>query len=183
MARTRYYQRLTRSRSGIGTYTSLWLGPDHLLLAASTGFNETYRRFYFRDIKAVVVSDSSRFLLWLAITGCVLLFLGLGALIAGVAGRVSPWILVPLVPTLVLFAWNLARGPSCNVRLVTGVQTILLPPLSRFRQTRKVLARLTPLIEAAQASLAEPAASAAPPALPPEETAVPLPAAETPPAA
>ncbi len=182
MARARYYQRLTRNRSGIGTYTSLWLGPDHLLLAASTGFNETYRRFYFRDIKAFVVSDSPRFLIWLAITGSILLFLALGALIATAATGVSPWILVPLVPTLVLFAWNLLRGPSCNVRLVTGVQTIVMPPLSRFRQTRKVLARLAPLIEAAQSSLAAPA-SPAPPALPPEEPAGPLPVAEAPPAA
>ncbi|HLP06690.1 MAG TPA: hypothetical protein VK178_00890 [Opitutaceae bacterium] len=174
MARPRFYRRLTRNRSGLGTYSSLWLGPDHLLLVTSTGFSESYQRYYFRDIQALVVTDSNRFLLILAITGCLLLFLGLGALLAVASNGVSPWILLPTIPTFIVFLWNLILGRTCKVHIVTGVQTVPLPPLSRFRRTRRVFAKIVPLIEAAQASLVPPPIGDAPAAATPAvETSAP----------
>ncbi len=157
MARQRFYRRLTRNRSGLGTYSSLWLGPDHLLLVVSTGFSETYQRFYFRDIQSLVVADSGRFMLLLALAGCGLLLCGVPAAITLFSGSSAfPWLLVPTIPTLIIFLWNLALGRTCKVHIVTGVQTVPLPPLSRFRRTRRVFARIVPLIEAAQASLVPP---------------------------
>ena len=47
------YRRLTRSRAGVGSYSSLWLGADHVMQLSSTGYTESYRRFYFRDIQAI----------------------------------------------------------------------------------------------------------------------------------
>jgi hypothetical protein len=159
----RFYQRLTRARSGIGTYTSLWLGPDHLLLVTSSGYSESYQRFYFRDIQCLVAADSVRFAVLNAVFGCLLLFSGIPAIIyLARDGSLSPWALVLMVPVLLLLLWNLFLGRTCNVTLLSGVQSVRLPPLSRFRRTRKAFARLVPLIEAAQATL-----TPLPPPLPP----------------
>ena len=49
--------------------------------------------------------------------------------------------------------WNYLLGPGCVVYVVTRVQTQPLPSLVRIKKARKVLARLTPLIAAAQANL------------------------------
>src|SRR5436305_13755595 len=60
------YQRLTRARprsrfavvsSG---NSSLWLGKDHLLCIDTNGYTETYKRFYFRDIQALVIRKTER---------------------------------------------------------------------------------------------------------------------------
>ena len=154
---TRFYQRLTRSRSGIGTYTSLWLGPDHLLLVTSSGYSESYQRFYFRDIQCLVAADSIRFGVLNAVFGCLLLFSGIPMMIyLARNGSISPWTLGLATPVLLLLIWNLMLGRTCNVTLMSGVQSVRLLPLSRFRRTRTVFARLVPLIEAAQAALSPP---------------------------
>ncbi|MBK8475618.1 MAG: hypothetical protein IPL39_04720 [Opitutaceae bacterium] len=164
MARTaRFYQRLTRSRSGIGSYTSLWLGPDHLLLVTSSGYSESYQRFYFRDIQCLVAADSIRYGVFNAVFGTILGFCGIAAAIAASSTGVSPWILLFLLPALLLLLWNLYLGRTCKVTLMSGVQSVVLPPLSRFRRTRKVFARLVPLIEAAQAALTPPPLAPPPP--------------------
>ena len=36
--------------------SSVWLGPDHLLLVESLRFREEYKRFYLRDIQAIAVA-------------------------------------------------------------------------------------------------------------------------------
>jgi hypothetical protein len=48
---------------------------------------------------------------------------------------------------------NLLLGPTCVCHLKTAVQTEELPSLRRLRRARKVLARLRPLIVAAQGEL------------------------------
>ena len=48
---------------------------------------------------------------------------------------------------------NLIKGPTCNCYLRTAVQIKELPSLSRLKRARKVLARLRPLITAAQGAL------------------------------
>ena len=56
------YQRLTRAhpRSGFAVAfaarSSLWLGKDHLLCIDSTGFSESYKRFYFRAPKIAAIA-------------------------------------------------------------------------------------------------------------------------------
>lgn len=158
MARERYYRRLTRARSGFGTYSSLWLGPDHLLLVTSSGYSENYQRFYFRDIQAFAVADSIRFGVLNAVFGGILAFLTLIGVLSAVMGNgLSPGLVVPAIPAFIILVWNLALGRTCKVTLMSGVQSVALRPLSRFRRTRKVFARIVPLIEAAQAALVPPA--------------------------
>ena len=57
----REYKRLTRrgrqtTISSVSSVSSnLWLGKDHLLLVESNGYSERYKRFYFKDIQALII--------------------------------------------------------------------------------------------------------------------------------
>ena len=43
-----------RSFSG---YSQVWLAPDHVLVLRSSRIKETYRRFLFADIQAIVITE------------------------------------------------------------------------------------------------------------------------------
>ena len=55
------YEKLPGHRRGLIVGSSVWLAPDHLLLVKSKRLNEVYKRFYFRDIKAIGIADTRRF--------------------------------------------------------------------------------------------------------------------------
>ena len=38
----------------------LWLGGDHLLCVSGPGYTEEYRRFYYRDIQAIITRRTAR---------------------------------------------------------------------------------------------------------------------------
>jgi hypothetical protein len=50
-------------------------------------------------------------------------------------------------------AINAALGPTCSLQVQTAIARHPLPPLNRLRRARKVLARIRPLIVAAQGEL------------------------------
>ncbi len=154
------YTRLTRATPAIASYKSLWLARDHVLVLNSTGYHEEYRRIQFRDIQGFFTTASER-------RGSWALFWGIWA---GVSGLVmaSGFIMesAPVVSGVfcgigvVALLWNHLLGPGCVVYVVTRVQTQPLPSLVRIKKARKVLARLAPLIAAAQANLVAAPASA-----------------------
>lgn len=161
------YTRLTRNTAGAASYASLWLGRDHLLLVRSTGFMETYARVYLRDIKAVFVMATDRRTWWAigwAVPAFVFGLVAVGHVVNGEVPFVSGSLFVLMVGALI---WNLLLGPGSHVYVVTGVQTARLPSVVRLRQARRVLAKIQPLIGAAQADLVPP---------PPTETSAPAPA-------
>lgn len=148
----RSYQRLTRTQAGLGRYSSLWLGTDHILLVQSTGYREEYQRIQLGDIQAILVSASDRRRNW-AIVWCVKGGIALLPLITSLFQSEIPIrsiFVLGLAAGLLLI--NHFLGPTCRVSAVTRVQTIRFP-LVRRRKADKVLARLQPLIEAAQADL------------------------------
>jgi len=154
------YQRLTRARArsvfavSFQSRVSLWLGPDHLLCVDSSGYGENYKRFYFRDIQAVTIRETKRRTVWngflifppaITLVGFMMsafpLNQNVGAAIAW--SIVTAIFLVPLIINNIL-------GATCKCQLRTAVQIEELPSLCRVRQTRKVLAKIRPLIAAAQ---------------------------------
>ena len=173
------YKRLTRGypRSGFAvafaSRVSLWLGSDHLLQVDNSGYTETYKRFHFQDIQAIIVRKTKRFMIWnviLALPACASLL----AMLPNLNGphRSEPMtITCGVIAGLFLFFLliNLALGPTCTCLLQTAVQTEEIPALRRARKTRKILNRIYPLITAAQAGEVRPpiaptAGAAAPPA-------------------
>lgn len=146
------YRKLTRMSRGIGLMTQLWLGPDHLLQVQSTGYTETYQRFYLRDIQALQVVHGDRRLYY------GLTFAGIGliaSLIALAAEGEWPVFAIIWGVLLPLLLWNHLLGPGCRVVIITAVQQERIPSLSRLPKTRRVLAELKPLIEAAQSDLTQ----------------------------
>jgi len=145
------YRRLPgRGRTPLGS-DSLWIGEDHLLLVELRGFTETYRRFYFRDVQAIILRRTDR-------AGRVAVLLGvLGLVFLGFAADAGPvWNVVWGGVSGLLFlglAVNVALGPSCSCVLRTALQTVRLRPLGRLRRARRVLERLRTHIELEQGTL------------------------------
>lgn len=135
------------------TRCRLWLGDDHLLAVDSTLINEEYRRFYFRDIEAVIIRRTARRQVVNWVLGVLLLLTASpfwfawrsdhseGALV-GIVLCALFWLIFILVNTL--------QGPTCQTHIRTAAQIEELPSLKRVRVARKVLARLRPLIANAQ---------------------------------
>ncbi len=158
------YRRLPGRAFGVFQTHALWMTDDHLLLVQGSPVGEVYRRFYFRDIAAVVQRrTSSRLVINLA-----------AMLLCGVS--LVPWAMTLSVESLRDFhLWeaafvgifvgvalvNTLRGPTCAVHIQTAVQFERVGSLSRVRSAQRVLTMLRPLILAAQvASSTAPEASA-----------------------
>src|ERR1700684_1248315 len=55
------YRKLPGSRRGFFQKSSVWAGPDHLLLVRGSRFRDEYKRFYYRDVQAIAVARTPRF--------------------------------------------------------------------------------------------------------------------------
>lgn len=170
------YRKLTGWKRGLGTLTQLWVGPDHLLHIHSTGYTESYRRFYFRDIQSMLIVHTNRRL----IINCVLGFiLALVLLIVNADGFSPLGFTLAAVPFTALFLWNNLLGAGCRVVMISAVQQENIPSLCRVPKTRRILNQLVQMIRAAQADLVEPppapAEAPAPVAAPPGDEPPPLP--------
>lgn len=154
------FTRLSRPRSGLGTYSSLWRGSDYLLVVSSTGFNESYRRFYFKDIKGFIVTESKRYFYYNVGSAILLMLFSLplvGKLASGMPLGLALGETIPMmffvIPAFLVLVVNLIKGPSCNVAIATGLQTPELRPVGRKRAWRKILAKIDGPIREAQANL------------------------------
>jgi energy-converting hydrogenase Eha subunit C len=147
------------------TRCRLWLAPDHLLAVDYTVASEEYRRFYFRDIEAFIIRRTARRQVWNWILLALILFTtgpfviawrsqGEGGLLIAAIGFATFWLLFLLANTL--------RGATCQTHIRTAVQMEELPSLARLPAARKVLARLQPLIVAAQGAATPDELTAAP---------------------
>jgi len=154
-------------RGGHGTVITsgrctLWMGADHLLLVESNGFTEDYKRFYFRDIKAILIRP--RMALWRGVNWVLAASLAVFAVFFAVmTHRVGPldrtaWIVAGVIVTavfLVILLLSLFFGPTCACHLRTGVQQQAIPSLKRLKVARKALKKIRPAIEAVQGPFPE----------------------------
>jgi len=155
----REYKRLTRG----GRHTkvafvssvssSLWLGKDHLLLVESNGYSEKYKRFYFKDIQALIIRKTRVGIIRAIVLGVIAFFFALLAIATrdevvglSIMGSIA-FLLAVIGVSDVLF------GPTASCSLRTAVQVEQLPSLNRARRAQKVLELLKPLITAAQGSM------------------------------
>ncbi|MGO8839290.1 MAG: hypothetical protein ACLQAH_09550 [Limisphaerales bacterium] len=158
------YQRLTRTRSrsafavAFVSRTSLWLGKDHLLCVDSSGYTETYKRFYFRDIQVITLVTTKRRTVWngVLVVPIVICLAGLAnslfSLPREAGAAIVTWAIFSAVFIAPLLLNNL-MGPTCTGYLRTAVQIEELPSLNRLRRARKVLERIRPFITAVQGGL------------------------------
>ncbi len=139
--KTKEYHKLPGSKKGflIGKYT-LWQGADHLLQVYSRVGVEEYKRFYFNDIQAVITRKTAGGKIQNIVMGCLVLILMLPA-IALDGGWSLFYGIIPAAMLLLLLV-GLFKGPTCETKLMTAVQTEKLHSLHRLKNTFKVMDRL-----------------------------------------
>lgn len=153
----------------IGRRTSLWLGPDHLLKVERSPSRESYKRFYYRDIQAILIQQSSR---RYTLTVINLLAIAAIAFFVFVFSRSIwsglPYVLVLSSPFLAGLIANLFLGRTSEGVLVTAVGRESLTSLSRVDRAAQALpliaeevSRTQGELPTAQLLLHWPAASAA----------------------
>ena len=142
------YRKLPGRGATFTHYTRLYFGPDHLLQVASTGFTETYKRFYFGDIQALTIRKTQAGRITNSVLGGVIAIFALPALFTPEIGTI---ILMSFAAVFaLLLGANVAMGPTCVSHLQTAVQNEKVPSLSRLRRARRVLQILKPRIAAVQ---------------------------------
>jgi hypothetical protein len=178
--RRRIYRRLPGRAARLFGVEHLFLGPDHLLLVRTQGYVESYSRFYYRDIQAILIRRTDRLgvgnvLFVLLIAGEA----GLWALSTSQAGRIFWGAQIALAAALL--GRHLALGPGCVCTLRTPLQEVELAPFRRLRRARRGLATIRPLVDEAQGAMTaeeilvhakEPAVSAPGPAAAPRAAPV-----------
>ena len=131
---------------------TVWMARDHLLLISRTGYTETYKRFYFRDIQAVIIRKTATAFVW----NIVLMILALASILLGVVlSSVAARIVWASVGGffVVLALLNLWRGATCVTHIKTAVQTERLGAWNRMRATRNGMAMIRPRLLEAQGEL------------------------------
>ena len=146
------YRRLPGRSRGLITGGSLWLGSDHILLVKTAWFREEYKRFYLRDIQAIVVAPGARFQISLPMLIVALIWLFSGLFITTWPASVAiGWI---VGTTAALVGWlGISIAAGCRCRLYTAVSKDDLPSISRTWTARRFLRRLQPLIEQVQGTV------------------------------
>lgn len=145
------YRRLPGTGSGAFETVRLYQAADHLLQVSSSGFIETYRRFYFRDIQAIVVHETVKGRNWNAVWTFLGALCVIAALQVGNPAAIVWWSVAGIF--LLLLILNIAGGPTCVCQIRTAVQTRPLPSLGRLRRAVRIIAQLRPHLEAAQGAL------------------------------
>ena len=156
MASEREYYRLPGRSVGFSR-RSLWIGSDHLLSITNRGYSEDYKRFYYRDIRALLVRKTLAYVAGNSILGALA---GIFVLLHVLGFTVWNWEEAPHIGVgfwtalfLIFFLTHLLRGPTCAVSLYTAVHAEPLPSLSRIRVARKAIAILRARVEAVQGVL------------------------------
>ena len=158
------YRKLQGSSSLIKR-TRVWLAKDHVLSVENLGYSEDYRRFFFRDIQAIVIQPTSLG----SILNLVLGFFLIAPLCGIVAGLIAAndrsfqeddiilFVILCVIGLLILIPLvvNIARGKTCACYIRTAVQTERLAAINRVRVAQRFVETLKPLISEAQGTLAE----------------------------
>jgi hypothetical protein len=131
-----------------GLRSALYVADDHLLLATQMLIFETYHRFFFSDIEAIVAAKSNRWI-WASVAWAVVIPLGLLWYLPQ-----NNWCYV-IGACWIFFAgailiWNLLAGPTYIVKIQTAAQTRRLKAVERSRKYEAFSAIVVPLIAAQQ---------------------------------
>lgn len=141
-------------RTSMGS-ASYWLARDHLMVVEVSNYNERYRRFYFRDIQAVIVLRNS-FRMWGNIVTAALGSVAFVPIVVAFgtpeASPILVFFTILLLSSIMGIVFNTLRGPTCSTHLRTAVQTQKLMGITRQRRAEFLLETIEPLIQQAQSS-------------------------------
>ena len=138
------YQKFGQRIGSLASYYSIWLAEDHLLLCEDVQFLERYKRFYFKDIQALIIRKTSNsFIVSLVAFTLALIFLFF--LVHAKKGWNIFWGILVGFNALILVI-NIIKGQSCVTYLQTAVQKEEFKSLNRIKKFNKFLAKIKPII-------------------------------------
>lgn len=151
---TAEYRKLPGKRRGFLNVSSVWAGPDHLLLVRGSRFREEYKRFYYRDVQAIAVARAPRFHVSTRALAAVFVWSVLFAMTRLSAPLVPYAGALGLAGLLLAFAWAYVSGrESCRCRIYTAVSSDELPSVYRIWAAQKFLTAVQPLIAQVQGTI------------------------------
>jgi hypothetical protein len=142
------YQKLPGARRTPFRQATLWLAPDHILSVDSHRFSEEYKRYYLKDIQAIIVRQTGSTAMGKAIDLVFAIFLALLALSAWRLQSRSTAIAGGLI--LIGFVIFKSLGRRCACQLITAVSRDKLPSLNRLATAEKALRIIEPLVQESQ---------------------------------
>jgi hypothetical protein len=142
------YRRLP-GRSGLFIRNSLWIQPDHVLRVRRYAFSEEYRRYYFADIQAIVLTELPRTGAYYGFAAAAALALIAGALASAVHYVSAVLCVLTALPVFLIAL----RRRNCACYLKTLVSTEELPSLRRIKAAERSVAILKAEIQRAQGEL------------------------------
>jgi len=137
------YKRIAK-RKALATGHSLWISPDFLLSISTGLFAENYKRFYFQNIRSIVLYKSETWKIWNWVLGFCGVSSALTMLMAPGKGTVFLGLLT--ISAVVALIVNNGLGPSCVCYVETAVQKERLNALNRMKKAQKAMDTLKPLI-------------------------------------
>ncbi len=141
------YTRLPGKKRGLYRQASLWLGNDHILSVESNSYTENYKRFYFKDIQAILLRRTPRRRNTNIVLGALacgfLLLLAAGGGAAAFGTTIASGLLIGLLINSVL-------GPTCICHVKTPLAVHELPSLCRLKKARRALEKILPSIRDSQ---------------------------------
>jgi len=142
------YSRLP-GRSGFFISHTLWLSSDHVLSVRRNPFSESYRRYYFADIQAIVFTELPNLVAPYGYTVAVLFLVTTAALFYT---RHPVWGIFCALISLATFlaSW---RSADCACYVQTSVSSEMLPSLRQKAPAGKTLALLKSEIERTQGTV------------------------------
>ena len=153
---TAEYRKLPGKRRGFFNVSSVWAGPDHLLLVRGSRFREEYKRFYYRDVQAIAgaraprfhISTRSGFIAWLIAVIATALFMPAMVRVYNAGSALTG---LGLVTLALVGVWIfISAAQSCRCRIYTAVSSDELPSVYRLWTARKFLAEVEALIAQTQ---------------------------------
>jgi hypothetical protein len=155
VSRKKNYTRLPGRKNSMYRRVRLWLGPDHLLQVDSNVYSEAYQRFYFKDIQGMILRRTAAGLGMNVLYGIIAALSGIVALRTSDysnTGFFVFWLFVTGLFLLLLLI-NTLRGPTCSCYIRTPISIQKLPSLSRLKKARRIVARISTLVEQSQGRL------------------------------
>ncbi len=143
------YRKLPGRRRGLIHGASVWLAPDHLLSVRSHRIREYYKRYYLRDVQAVVVADAPRFHVSTRLIAIAVLW-AIAYLVSRARADIAATALWIAGGGLVLGWFLVSLLGSCRCRIYTAVSSDELPSIYRRWTARKFLEQVTPRIAEVQ---------------------------------
>ncbi len=146
------YQRLPgKHKSLLGGYFHLWRGADHLLSVSYRFGDEYYKRFYYKDIQAIIVRKTAMGKIQNGVLISMVVFF---SVMAFFTGKIGAWIFGGLdAAALLLLLINVLRGPTSESYIKTAVQTEKLNSLQRLNKAVKTMNMIKKRVEKTQGSL------------------------------